>query len=111
MVLGTLLQGIGMLWLALSATQTVDYIALVPALVIAGVRISMALPTTSTAVLNAMPLSEMGRASGVNNTLRSHPSRPHRLSSSRWTESAQSSSSSSLTRRTDYVHNSEQCQS
>lgn len=69
MVLGTLLQGTGMLWLALIATQTVDYIALVPALILAGVGISMALPTTSTAVLNAVLPTEMGRASGVTNTL------------------------------------------
>ncbi len=69
MVLGTFLQGAGMLWLALIATRTVDYIALVPALILAGVGISMALPTTSTAVLNAVLPSEMGRASGVTNTL------------------------------------------
>ncbi|MBV8446330.1 MAG: hypothetical protein JOZ92_10480, partial [Candidatus Dormibacteraeota bacterium] len=65
----TLLQGSGILWLALAATQSDSYVALVPAMILAGVGISMALPTTSTAVLNSVLPSEMGRASGVTNTL------------------------------------------
>jgi EmrB/QacA subfamily drug resistance transporter len=69
MVAGLLLQGLGLGWFALVATAGVSYWQLVIPLVIAGVGISMALPTTPTAVLGAVAPQDMGKASGVNNTL------------------------------------------
>ena len=37
--------------------------------IVAGVGVSMALPTTATAALSAVPPAELGKASGANNTL------------------------------------------
>ena len=69
MVAGMLLQGSGLGWCALLATTTTAYIQFVPALLIAGVGVSMALATSPTAALSAVPASDMGKASGVNSTL------------------------------------------
>ena len=69
MALGMLLQGIGLVWFASVATIGVDYILLVPPLVLAGVGVSMALPVAPTAVLSAVKPKEMGKASGVNSTM------------------------------------------
>jgi EmrB/QacA subfamily drug resistance transporter len=69
MVAGLLLQGLGLGWFALVATTGVSYWQLVLPLVMAGVGISMALPATPTAVLGAVAPQDMGKASGVNNTL------------------------------------------
>jgi EmrB/QacA subfamily drug resistance transporter len=69
MVVGLLLQAIGLAWFALLATDGVGYARLVLPLVIAGVGISMALPTTTTAALSAVPLADIGRAAGVANSL------------------------------------------
>jgi hypothetical protein len=52
---GMLLQGVGLAWFALIATTNVGYTHLVGALLVAGVGISMALPTTPTAALSAVP--------------------------------------------------------
>jgi EmrB/QacA subfamily drug resistance transporter len=69
MIHGLILQAAGFTWIALAATATVSYTTLVPPFVIAGVGISMALPATPTAALSAVPPVDMGKASGVNNTL------------------------------------------
>jgi EmrB/QacA subfamily drug resistance transporter len=69
MVLGLLLQGIGLGWIALIATAGTGYGQLVLALVVAGVGISMALAATPAAVMGAVAPRDMGRASGVTNTL------------------------------------------
>src|SRR5262249_43381602 len=69
MALGLGLQAAGFAWIALIATATVSYTELVLPFVIAGVGISMALPATPTAALSAVPPADMGKASGVNNTL------------------------------------------
>jgi MFS family permease len=66
---GLLLQGVGLAWIVIAAATTVGYLQLVLPLVIAGVGISMALPTTPTAALGAVPPADLGRASGVQNTL------------------------------------------
>ena len=50
-------------------TAGVSYGELVLPLVIAGVGISMAIPTTPTAALDAVPPADFGTASGVQNTL------------------------------------------
>jgi EmrB/QacA subfamily drug resistance transporter len=69
MAAGMLLQGVGLAWFALLATTSVAYGDLVGPLVVAGVGISMALPTTPTAALSAVAPADMGKASGANGTL------------------------------------------
>src|SRR5262249_24029556 len=67
--LGTLLQGVGIEWLAILASVHVNYSALVPPLILSGVGISMALPVAPTAALSAVPPGDIGKASGVNSSL------------------------------------------
>jgi len=69
MVLGLAMQGAGLAWIALSATSTAGYGRFVLPLIVAGVGISMAIPTVPTTALNAVPPADMGKASGVQNTL------------------------------------------
>jgi EmrB/QacA subfamily drug resistance transporter len=69
MLTGLLLQAAGFAWIALIATAAVSYAALVVPFVIAGIGISMVLPATPTAALSAVPPADIGRASGVINTL------------------------------------------
>ncbi len=69
MTTGMLLQGTGLAWLAALATTGAPYAGLVPALVVAGVGVSMALPTTATAMVSAVAVADMGKAAGVNSTL------------------------------------------
>lgn len=69
LVVGMLLQGVGLAWIALIAAVGVGYGGFVVPLIIAGVGISMALPVVSTAVLSAVAHHDMGKASGVNSTL------------------------------------------
>jgi MFS family permease len=69
MFAGLLLQAAGFAWIALIATATVSYTDLILPFIIAGVGISMVLPATPTAALGAVPPADVGKASGVNNTL------------------------------------------
>jgi MFS family permease len=69
MVTGMLMNGVGVAWFALAATTGVAYGTLVLPLVLGGVGISMALPTTPTAALSAVSAQDVGKASGVINTL------------------------------------------
>jgi EmrB/QacA subfamily drug resistance transporter len=69
MALGMAMQAGGLAWVALDITAGVSYRGLVLPLVIAGVGISMAIPTTPTAALGAVPPGDIGTASGVLNTL------------------------------------------
>jgi EmrB/QacA subfamily drug resistance transporter len=69
MVFGLAMQGAGLIWIALSATSTPGYGRFVLPLITAGVGISMAMPTVPTTALNAVPPADMGKASGVQNTL------------------------------------------
>jgi EmrB/QacA subfamily drug resistance transporter len=62
---GLLLQTIGFAWVALNVSHA-STAAVVVALLIAGVGISMALPTVPTAVLNSVAPPEIGKASGIN---------------------------------------------
>jgi len=61
----SLLTG-GFVWVAWRGSLHTSWIELVSALLIAGVGISMALPTVPTAVLSAVAPQEMGKASGIN---------------------------------------------
>jgi EmrB/QacA subfamily drug resistance transporter len=66
MVTGLALLSAGFIWVALRGSLTTSWVELTLALLVAGVGISMALPTVPTAVLNAVAPREMGKASGIN---------------------------------------------
>jgi EmrB/QacA subfamily drug resistance transporter len=66
---GLALQACGLAWIALHFAAGASYGELVLPLVIAGVGISMSIPTTPMAALGAVPPAEIGTASGVLNTL------------------------------------------
>jgi EmrB/QacA subfamily drug resistance transporter len=65
-VLGLSLLTAGFVWVAWQDSPSTSWIELVIALLIAGIGISMALPTVPTAVLSAVAPHEMGKASGIN---------------------------------------------
>src|SRR6516164_224602 len=65
-VVGLSLLTAGLAWVAWRGSLGTRSIELVIALLIAGVGISMALPTVPTAVLSAVAAQEMGKASGIN---------------------------------------------
>jgi MFS family permease len=69
LVVGMLLQGVGLAWIAAIAAAGAAYGQFVAPLIVAGIGISMAIPITSTAVLSAVAPPDMGKASGVNSTL------------------------------------------
>jgi EmrB/QacA subfamily drug resistance transporter len=68
-VSGLLLQAAGFGWVALEASAGTGGAQLVLALLVAGVGISMALPTVPTAILSAVPPSDLGKASGISNMM------------------------------------------
>ncbi|GIJ69749.1 MFS transporter [Virgisporangium ochraceum] len=70
MLMGMLLQGAGLGWLAAVATAGVDYGTLVGPLVVAGVGIALVFPTTADAVVAAVPPEDSGVAAGTNSALR-----------------------------------------
>ncbi|HVU77967.1 MAG TPA: DHA2 family efflux MFS transporter permease subunit [Gaiellaceae bacterium] len=66
MIAGLTLQALGYLWVAARGSLATSWVELDVALLVAGVGISMALPTVPTAVLGAVAPEQMGKASGVN---------------------------------------------
>jgi EmrB/QacA subfamily drug resistance transporter len=66
MVTGLALQALGYIWVAASGSLTTSWIELDIALLVAGIGISMALPTVPTTVLSAVAPEEIGKASGIN---------------------------------------------
>jgi EmrB/QacA subfamily drug resistance transporter len=65
---GLALQAAGFVWLAHLAAAGASYASYVGPFLVAGVGVSMALPTLSAAALGAVPPDSVGRASGVVNT-------------------------------------------
>ena len=65
-VVGLSMLTAGFVWVAWRGSLHTSWIEVVIALLIAGVGISMALPTVPTAVLSAVAPHEMGKASGIN---------------------------------------------
>ena len=66
MATGLFLQTAGLAWVAIAGSLSTNWVELDIALLIAGVGVSMALPTVPTAVLNAVAPRELGKASGIN---------------------------------------------
>jgi EmrB/QacA subfamily drug resistance transporter len=66
MLTGLALQAVGYTWVAARGSLATGWVEIVVALLVAGIGISMALPTVPTAVLGAVAEDEMGKASGVN---------------------------------------------
>jgi EmrB/QacA subfamily drug resistance transporter len=66
MVTGLALQALGFAWVAARGSLRTSWVELAVALLVAGAGISMALPTVPTAVLNAVPATQLGKASGIN---------------------------------------------
>ena len=66
MATGLLLLTGGFVWVVIRGSLSTSWVELTFALLVAGIGISMALPTVPTAVLNAVEPHELGKASGVN---------------------------------------------
>jgi MFS family permease len=66
---GLALQAAGLGWVAWLASSGSGYGRFVLPMIIAGVGVSMAVPAVPAAALSAVAPQDMGRASGVNNTL------------------------------------------
>ncbi|MCU1640344.1 MAG: transrane efflux transrane protein [Nocardia sp.] len=62
---GLLLQTLGTGWIALVVGTNTNYLTLLPALVIGGVGLTMAMPATQKAVVSAVRPHEIGQASGA----------------------------------------------
>jgi hypothetical protein len=62
MIAGLTLQALGFTWVAVRGSLSASWIEFILGLLVAGVGVSMALPTVPTAV----PQAEMGTAAGVN---------------------------------------------
>ena len=69
MAAGMAIQAAGLGWTAIEATSGASYGQLVLPIIIAGIGISMTIPATPTAALGAVPPADLGKASGVQNTL------------------------------------------
>jgi EmrB/QacA subfamily drug resistance transporter len=67
---GLVLQALGLGWIALIAEPGMAYGRLVPALMLAGCGVSMAIPAAQNAAVNAVVPESIGKAAGVNSTLR-----------------------------------------
>ena len=70
LVAGPLLQATGLAWVALAANDGAGYGATVLPLVVAGVGVSMTFPAAQNSVVSAVPPEAIGKAAGVNSTMR-----------------------------------------
>jgi Na+/melibiose symporter-like transporter len=66
---GLLLQALGLAWFTLLVGGHTSYPSLVPALLVAGIGISMALPTAAASAMSSLPPFQLGKAAGVNSTV------------------------------------------
>jgi EmrB/QacA subfamily drug resistance transporter len=69
-VVGLLLQALGMAWIGLTAAPELAYAELVAPLIVAGAGVSMAMPAAQNAVFSSVAATEIGKASGTFNMLR-----------------------------------------
>jgi MFS family permease len=70
MVGGLLIQAAGTIWIALIASPDLSYSELVIPLIVAGVGISMAIPSAQNSVLGSMSEEAVGKAAGTNSVMR-----------------------------------------
>jgi MFS family permease len=70
MVVGMIMQAVGLGWVALIAKPDIGYLELGIALTIAGVGTSLCFPTVANSVMGSVPPQEEGVASGTNSSLR-----------------------------------------
>jgi EmrB/QacA subfamily drug resistance transporter len=70
LVAGLTLQGAGMAWIAVIADPGMAYGRLVPALMVAGCGVSMAIVAAQSAGVGAAAPEAIGKAAGINSTLR-----------------------------------------
>ncbi|HEY6890102.1 MAG TPA: MFS transporter [Solirubrobacter sp.] len=66
---GLALQAVGLSWVAL-VSDNASYLQMIPALMVAGAGVSMAIPATISSAVNAVSAEHVGKAAGVNSTLR-----------------------------------------
>jgi MFS family permease len=67
---GMALQGVGLAWVAVNAADGRSYSASITALMISGVGTTMAMVALQSVVMNAVPPSALGKASGAFNSVR-----------------------------------------
>ncbi|MFI0373753.1 MFS transporter [Actinomadura sp. 1N219] len=67
---GLAMQAAGMGWIGLVADPSMAYWQLIAPMILAGAGVSMAMPAAQTSVINAVAPPEIGKASGVFNTVR-----------------------------------------
>jgi MFS family permease len=70
MVIGLLLQGVGLLWISAEVAPGAAYGGMVAPLMLGGIGIAMCLPTTINMVLLSVPQVDVGVASGANSSIR-----------------------------------------
>jgi EmrB/QacA subfamily drug resistance transporter len=70
MVTGLSLQGAGMAWLALIAEPGMAYSQMLAPFIVAGVGISLALPSAQTSAVGSVAFEAIGKAAGVNSMMR-----------------------------------------
>ncbi len=70
LIAGPLMQAAGMTWVALASGAGAAYVELVPPLVLAGMGISMTFPAAQNAVVSAVAEADIGKAAGINSTMR-----------------------------------------
>jgi len=69
-VVGLLLQAVGMAWIGRIATPDVEFSSLVAPFILAGAGISMAMPAAQNAVVSSVAPTQIGKAAGTYNMLR-----------------------------------------
>jgi MFS family permease len=70
MVGGLSLQAVGLAWLAIIVKPGVPYSHLLAPFIVAGVGISMAIPSAQNSVLASVSLEQLGKAAGANSMMR-----------------------------------------
>jgi EmrB/QacA subfamily drug resistance transporter len=70
LVIGPLLQAVGMGWIALIADAGMHYGELIAPLMVAGIGISMSFPAAQNSVVSSVPETAIGKAAGTNSTMR-----------------------------------------
>ncbi len=67
---GLLLQTVGLVWIAVIADPVPAYSQLVVPFVVAGVGVSLAIPSAQNAVVGGVEVGELGKAAGANSMMR-----------------------------------------